>query len=47
MIVLASIFVMLVLKKIGLQTFYQSAYSLKEGAVFELIEPRAKNQEPG
>ncbi len=38
MIVLATIFVNFVLNETGLQTVYQSAYSLKEGAVFEMIE---------
>lgn len=38
MIVLATIFVNFVLIQIGLKTIYQSAYSLKEGAVFELLE---------
>ena len=37
MIVLATIFVNFVLSETGLQTIYQSAYSLKEGAVFEMI----------
>jgi exopolyphosphatase / guanosine-5'-triphosphate,3'-diphosphate pyrophosphatase len=37
MIVLATIFVNFVLRETGLQTIYQSAYSLKEGAVFEMI----------
>jgi exopolyphosphatase / guanosine-5'-triphosphate,3'-diphosphate pyrophosphatase len=37
MIVLASIFVNFVLKETKLQTMYQSAYSLKEGALYEAI----------
>jgi len=37
MIVLASIFVMFVLKKTGIKNIYQSSYSLKEGAIFEMI----------
>jgi exopolyphosphatase/guanosine-5'-triphosphate,3'-diphosphate pyrophosphatase len=37
MIVLATIFVNFVLTRIGLNTVYQSAYSLKEGAVWEMI----------
>jgi exopolyphosphatase/guanosine-5'-triphosphate,3'-diphosphate pyrophosphatase len=37
MIVLASIFVNFVLKETGLQTIYQSAYSLKEGALSQMI----------
>ena len=37
MIVLASIFVNFVLKETGLQIMYQSAYSLKEGALYEAI----------
>ena len=37
MIVLATIFVNLVLRETALKKIYQSAYSLKEGAVFELI----------
>jgi exopolyphosphatase / guanosine-5'-triphosphate,3'-diphosphate pyrophosphatase len=37
MIVLASIFVNFVLHETGLQTMYQSAYSLKEGAIYESI----------
>lgn len=37
MIVLATIFVNFVLNQTGLTTIYQSAYSLKEGAVFELL----------
>ena len=36
MIVLATIFVNFVLRETGLKTIYQSAYSLKEGAVFEM-----------
>ncbi len=38
MIVLASIFVNFVLRETGLKTIFQSAYSLKEGAVFEMIQ---------
>jgi exopolyphosphatase / guanosine-5'-triphosphate,3'-diphosphate pyrophosphatase len=37
MIVLAAIFVNFVFKKAGFQTIYQSAFSLKEGAVWEII----------
>jgi len=37
MIVLATIFVNFVLKEIKLKTICQSAYSLKEGAVFEIL----------
>ena len=37
MIVLATIFVNFVLRETRLQTIYQSAYSLKEGAVLEII----------
>lgn len=37
MIVLASIFTSYVLHKISIKTIYQSAYSLKEGAIFEMI----------
>lgn len=37
MIVLAAIFVNFVLQQTGLRTIYQSAYSLKEGAVFEIL----------
>jgi exopolyphosphatase/guanosine-5'-triphosphate,3'-diphosphate pyrophosphatase len=40
MIVLASIFVNLVLKRTGLTTMYQSGYSLKEGAVWEIARGR-------
>jgi len=40
MIVLATIFVNFVLRETGLQTIYQSAYSLKEGAVFDMIKER-------
>jgi exopolyphosphatase/guanosine-5'-triphosphate,3'-diphosphate pyrophosphatase len=38
MIVLATIFVNFVLTRIGLTTIYQSAYSLKEGVVWEMIK---------
>ena len=37
MIVLASIFVNFVLNQTGIKNIYQSAYSLKEGAVFEMM----------
>ncbi len=37
MIVLASIFVMFVLKKTRIKNICQSAYSLKEGAIFDMI----------
>jgi exopolyphosphatase / guanosine-5'-triphosphate,3'-diphosphate pyrophosphatase len=37
MIVLATLFVNFVLQKSGLTTVYQSAYSLKEGAIWEMI----------
>jgi exopolyphosphatase/guanosine-5'-triphosphate,3'-diphosphate pyrophosphatase len=37
MIVLASVFVNFVIKELGFQTMYQSAYSLKEGAMLEMI----------
>jgi exopolyphosphatase/guanosine-5'-triphosphate,3'-diphosphate pyrophosphatase len=37
MIVLATIFVNFVLNQTNLKTIYQSAYSLKEGAVFEIV----------
>jgi exopolyphosphatase/guanosine-5'-triphosphate,3'-diphosphate pyrophosphatase len=37
MIVLAAVFVNFVLRKTKLDTVYQSAYSLKEGAVWEII----------
>jgi exopolyphosphatase / guanosine-5'-triphosphate,3'-diphosphate pyrophosphatase len=37
MIVLATIFVSFVLRKIGLHNIYQSSYSLKEGAIFEVM----------
>jgi exopolyphosphatase/guanosine-5'-triphosphate,3'-diphosphate pyrophosphatase len=37
MIVLATIFVNFVLNRIGIKTIYQSAYSLKEGAVWEMV----------
>jgi exopolyphosphatase / guanosine-5'-triphosphate,3'-diphosphate pyrophosphatase len=38
MIVLATLFVNFVLQKSGLTTVYQSAYSLKEGAIWEMIQ---------
>lgn len=37
MIVLATIFVNFILEKTGFKTVYQSAYSLKEGAVWEMM----------
>lgn len=37
MIVLASLFVKVVLKKTKLTTIYQSSFSLKEGAIFEMM----------
>lgn len=40
MIVLATIFVNFVLAQTRLKILYQSAYSLKEGAVFELLNPK-------
>jgi hypothetical protein len=44
MIVLATIFVNVVLTKTGMTKIYQSSYSLKEGAVWELLNnPRAFN----
>jgi hypothetical protein len=44
MIVLASIFVNFVLQETGLKTMYQSAYSLKEGAIFESINIERSGQ---
>lgn len=38
MIVLATVFVNFVLRETSLKTIYQSAYSLKEGAVFEMMQ---------
>jgi exopolyphosphatase / guanosine-5'-triphosphate,3'-diphosphate pyrophosphatase len=43
MIVLATIFVNFVLNRIGVNTVYQSAYSLKEGAVWEMMNNLKKN----
>lgn len=40
MIVLASVFVNFVLKELNFKTIYQSAYSLKEGAVYEIISKK-------
>ncbi len=38
MIVLASIFVMFVLKITGIKKIFQSSYSLKEGVIFEMVK---------
>lgn len=40
MIVLATLFVNFVLTKTGMTTIYQSAYSLKEGAVWEILNSK-------
>jgi exopolyphosphatase/guanosine-5'-triphosphate,3'-diphosphate pyrophosphatase len=42
MIVLASIFVMFVLKKTGIKKIYQSSYSLKEGAIYQMVEKEGR-----
>jgi exopolyphosphatase / guanosine-5'-triphosphate,3'-diphosphate pyrophosphatase len=38
MIVLATVFVNFVINELAFKTIYQSAYSLKEGAIFEIIQ---------
>lgn len=44
MIVLATVFVNFVLSKTGFKSIYQSAFSLKEGAVWEIINQTVNNR---